>query len=146
MRSCPTWSSRGEGAILNVASVAAFQPIPSNASYGATKAFVHSFSEAINAELAGTGVSMTSLCPGPVATEFGDAAGVGGPGVPAARLHGPVRTRRRPRGDRGDGEGQAVGVPRVGSAGRRLRRTFAPRTLLLPLAARATSRALRDRD
>lgn len=60
----------GDGAILNVASTAAFQPIPRQAVYAATKAFVSSFSEAINAELHGTGVTCTTLYPGPVHTEF----------------------------------------------------------------------------
>lgn len=68
---------RGSGAILNVASIAAFQPVPNMATYAATKAFVQSFSEAVHAELHGTGVSCTSLCPGPVPTEFGETAGLG---------------------------------------------------------------------
>ena len=66
---------RGAGAVINVASVAAFQPIPVQAVYAATKAFVRSFSEAVSAELKGTGVTMTALCPGPVATEFVEAGG-----------------------------------------------------------------------
>lgn len=66
---------RGEGAILNVASVAAFQPLPSLATYAATKAFVQTFSEAVHTELEGTGVSCTVLCPGPVKTDWADIAG-----------------------------------------------------------------------
>ena len=62
---------RGAGAILNVASMAAFQPLPGFATYAATKAFVQSFSEAVHAELGGTGVSVTCLCPGFTHTEFG---------------------------------------------------------------------------
>ncbi len=62
----PEMVRRRAGAVLNVASVAAFQPVPGMATYAATKAFVQSFSEAVHAELAGTGVSVTSLCPGPV--------------------------------------------------------------------------------
>jgi short-subunit dehydrogenase len=65
---------RGAGAILNVASTAAFQPLPGFATYAASKAFVQSFSEAVHAELGGTGVSVTSLCPGFTHTEFGEAA------------------------------------------------------------------------
>src|SRR5664280_1574882 len=61
---------RGEGAILNLASTAAFHPLPMAATYAATKAFVVSFSQALHAELAGTGVSCTVVCPGPVHTEF----------------------------------------------------------------------------
>ena len=65
---------RGAGAILNVASTAAFQPLPGFATYAAGKAFVQSFSEAVHAELSGTGVSVTSLCPGFTHTEFGERA------------------------------------------------------------------------
>jgi uncharacterized protein len=65
---------RQSGAILNVASIAGFQPLPSQATYGATKAFVVSFSEALHTDLAGTGVSCTALCPGPVRTEFVEVA------------------------------------------------------------------------
>jgi uncharacterized protein len=71
----PGMTERGRGAVINVASVAAFQPIPAQAVYAATKAFVLSFSEAISSELKGTGVTVTALCPGPVATEFVEAAG-----------------------------------------------------------------------
>jgi hypothetical protein len=59
-----------KGKVLNVASTGAFQPGPYFAVYAATKAFVLSFSEAIAAELAGTGVTVTALCPGPTATGF----------------------------------------------------------------------------
>lgn len=68
---------RGVGAILNVASTAAFQPLPGFATYAASKAFVQSFSEAVHAELGGTGVSVTSLCPGFTHTEFGENADAG---------------------------------------------------------------------
>ena len=63
------------GAILNVASTAAFLPLPGFATYAASKAFVQSFSEAVHAELGGTGVSVTCLCPGFTHTEFGANAG-----------------------------------------------------------------------
>jgi short-subunit dehydrogenase len=56
--------SRGHGRILNVASVGAFFPIPGLAIYAASKAYVRSFSEALSEELAGTGVTVTALCPG----------------------------------------------------------------------------------
>ncbi len=65
-------STRGK--LLNVASTAAFQPGPYMAVYYATKAFVLSFSEAIAAELAGTGVTVTALCPGATASGFQDKA------------------------------------------------------------------------
>jgi short-subunit dehydrogenase len=62
--------ARGSGGILNVSSLAGFQPGPMNAIYGATKAFVTSFTEALHEELKGTGVSVTALCPGFTHTEF----------------------------------------------------------------------------
>lgn len=71
----PDMLRRGSGRILNVASTAAFQPGPLMAVYYATKAYVLSFSEAIANEVAGTGVTVTALCPGPTATEFQKAAG-----------------------------------------------------------------------
>ena len=68
-------SSRRTGAILNVSSITAFQPLPGVASYAASKAFVQSFSEAVHAELSGTGVTLTTLSPGLTRTGFADAAG-----------------------------------------------------------------------
>jgi short-subunit dehydrogenase len=68
---------RKYGRILNVASTAAFVPGPGMAVYYASKAYVVSFSEALANELAGTGVSVTILCPGPTTTEFQTRAGMG---------------------------------------------------------------------
>ena len=70
----PQMIVRRHGGILNVSSSAGFLPIPGSAVYAATKAFVTSFSEALRAELRGTGVSVTALCPGPVHTEFQEVA------------------------------------------------------------------------
>jgi uncharacterized protein len=72
----PKMVERRRGAILNVGSTAGNQPLPRQATYAATKAFVNSFSDALYADLGGTGVTVTSLRPGPVATEFGDASGM----------------------------------------------------------------------
>jgi uncharacterized protein len=69
---------RGRGSVINIASTAAFQPLPGSAVYAASKAFVLSFSEAIRTELRGTGVTVTAVCPGPVKTEFMEVAGFGG--------------------------------------------------------------------
>lgn len=66
-------AARGEGAVLNVASIAAYAPEPHMAIYGASKAFLLSLSEAVAAEQRGTGVTITALCPGPVDTRFFDA-------------------------------------------------------------------------
>lgn len=73
----PGMVERGFGRVLNVASTAAFQPGPLMAVYYASKAYVLSFSEAIADELAGTGVTVTCLCPGPTATNFQERAGAG---------------------------------------------------------------------
>ncbi len=70
--------ARHRGGILNVASVAAFLPGPGMAVYYASKAYVLSFSEALHQELAGRGIRVTALCPGPVPTEFQARAGLRG--------------------------------------------------------------------
>jgi short-subunit dehydrogenase len=70
----PQMIERRRGAILNVSSSAGFLPIPGMAVYAASKAFVNSFTEALRAELANSGVTVTALCPGPVHTEFGEVA------------------------------------------------------------------------
>ncbi|HOX56112.1 MAG TPA: SDR family oxidoreductase [Candidatus Paceibacterota bacterium] len=70
----PGMLERRRGGVLNVASTAAFQPGPGMTVYYATKAYVLSFSEALAEELAGTGVSVTAVCPGPTATNFGTVA------------------------------------------------------------------------
>ena len=67
---------RGRGAVINVASTGAFQPVPYMATYAATKAFVLHFSEALHEEVKGKGVTVTCLCPGAVRTEFQQVAGV----------------------------------------------------------------------
>jgi short-subunit dehydrogenase len=72
----PGMIARRRGGILNVASTAAFQPGPGMAVYYATKAFVLSFTEAIAEEVAGTGVIVSALCPGPTETNFAAVAGV----------------------------------------------------------------------
>ena len=72
----PDMVRRGQGRILNVASTAAFQPGPLMAVYYATKSYVLHFSEALANELAGTGVTVTCLCPGPTRTEFHQRAGM----------------------------------------------------------------------
>jgi short-subunit dehydrogenase len=71
----PGMVARGSGGILNVASTIAFQPAPYQAVYGASKAFVLSFSQALWAEARAAGVAVTALCPGPTRTGFVDALG-----------------------------------------------------------------------
>jgi uncharacterized protein len=132
----PEMVERGRGAVLNVASLIAFQPVPFQATYGATKAAVLSFTDALHEELRGTGVTVTSVCPGPVRTEFGEQGGFGGaddriPGplwLDAAKVAGDAVAALE-RGDR-------VTVPGAGNQLAALYGQHLPRFLLLPLVRR----------
>lgn len=75
---------RRRGGLLNVSSVAGFQPVPRNATYGATKAFVTQFTETLHSEVRDHGVHVTALCPGFTRTEFQRRAGVGDRRLPEA--------------------------------------------------------------
>ena len=75
--------ARRRGTIINVASTAAFQPVPYMATYAATKAFVLNFSEAVSHEVRSSGVTVMALCPGPTRTEFQGTAGVEGSSFPS---------------------------------------------------------------
>jgi short-subunit dehydrogenase len=68
---------RGHGAIINVASTAAFQPNPYGAAYGATKAYLLNLTQAVHEEIRGSGVQLMALCPGFTTTEFQDVASIG---------------------------------------------------------------------
>ena len=107
---------RGRGAILNVASTAAFQPLPGQAGYGAGKAFVLSYTQSLVGELKGSGVSATALCPGPVHTGFGERARLRQGGRREGAPLGDVG--RRGRGRQGSGRGARQG-PDGGHPGRR---------------------------
>jgi short-subunit dehydrogenase len=87
-RLMPTLKARG-GAIINVASTAAFQPTPLLATYGASKAFVLNWSLALREELKGSGVRVLAVCPGPTATGFAQRAGVKSGSVPGGLGHSP---------------------------------------------------------
>ena len=68
----PAMLAQGRGAIINVASVGALQPVPKSAVYAGTKSFLHNFTLSLAAELSGTGISVQSLCPGFTRTEIHD--------------------------------------------------------------------------
>ncbi len=122
---------RGRGAVLNVASVAAFQPVPRQATYAATKAFVLSFTDALTADLHGTGVTATSLCPGPVPTEFGEVAEHRRePDEHPGRL-GLAGGRRRARRSTGSTRGKRVVVPGPATRATALLGSMTPRWLTL---------------
>ncbi len=100
----PAMTERRRGGVLTVASIAAFTPAPRFAVYAATKAYVLSLTDALHAEARGTGVHVTCLCPGPVATGFGARAGMdagffaghlSAEVVARAGLDGLARNRRR---------------------------------------------------
>jgi uncharacterized protein len=90
----PDMVARGEGRLLFTSSVAATMPGPFYATYAASKSFVHSFAEAIRNELADTGVTVTSLLPGPTDTEFFDRAGMHGTKVDDSRKDDPAQVAR----------------------------------------------------
>jgi short-subunit dehydrogenase len=73
-RFLPAMKERGRGAVINTSSTSAFQPIPGNAGYAASKAYVLTLSEALHEETRRSGVTVTALCPGPVHTNFQDAS------------------------------------------------------------------------
>jgi hypothetical protein len=133
----PGMVARRRGAVLNVASTAAFQPLPGQAGYAASKAFVLSYTQAVRAELHGTGVTATALCPGPVQTEFVATAGLEGDaeGALPKFMWVPADAVARAAVD-GMASGKAVVIP---GAANRVGAAFAyltPRALLLPVLAR----------
>jgi uncharacterized protein len=137
VRFLPGMVKQGQGAVLNVASTAAFQPLPGQAGYGACKAFVLSYTYSLVGELRGTGVSASALCPGPVDTGFGEAAGFdkadAEASLPKFMWKTPAAVARS--GVEAMDKGRIVAIPgfsnRVGaSVG-----YFMPRRLLLPLLA-----------
>lgn len=137
---------RGRGAVLNVASVGAFQPLPGQAGYAAAKAFVLSYTDALRAELRGTGVGATSLCPGPVETEFGAVAGFDQAEAEAALpkfMWETAETVAR-AGVNGLDKGRAVVIPGAANVVGAYAGRMAPKSFLVPLLARQHP-ALRSR-
>ena len=138
-RFVPGMVSRGRGAVLNVASVGAFGPVPGQAAYGAAKAFVLSYTQALGQELRGTGVVAATLCPGPVKTGFGETAGISDEDAEAALPKAMwVDADEVARAAiEGLASGRTVIVPgvfnRVGAAAFQ----HLPRRLLLPILARS---------
>ena len=137
----PGMVERGRGAVIQVASVASFQPIPVQAVYAATKAFVRSFSEAVSAELKGTGVTMTALCPGPVATEFLEAGGFKNesPG-PSFIWSTPADVAKA--GIEGAEKGKRVVIPGIGNRATAMFGTHGPRAIVLGPAATIYRRSI----
>ena len=132
----PGMVERRRGAVLNLASLIAFQPVPFQATYGATKAFVLSFTQAVHEEVRGTGVTITALCPGPVRTEFGESGGFGGADdrIPSFMWLDSETVARA--GIEGLEKGDRVVVPGVVNRLGALSGHYMPRALLLPLVRR----------
>jgi short-subunit dehydrogenase len=124
--------------VLNVASTAAFQPLPGQAAYGAGKAFVLSYTESLSGELRGTGVSATALCPGPVDTGFGERAGFSKEdalaALPAFMWESPEDVALA--GVDGMDQGKTVVIPGMGNRAGAVIGRLAPNRLLVPLLAR----------
>jgi len=135
----PGMVERRSGCILNVASTAAFQPIPGQAGYGASKAFVLSYSHAIREELRSHGVSVTALCPGPVATGFAEAAGIDADEMAGAMpkmFWEPAADVARAGVDGMDAN-RAVVIPGLPNRASAALGWLSPRRLLLPVVAKA---------
>ena len=133
----PAMLDAGAGAVLNVASIAAYQPLPGFAVYAASKAFVQSFSEAVHEELAGTGVSVTCLSPGFTQTEFGEAAGA--EGMLPDFLFGSAADVAE-AGIEAMLAGRRSAIPGLANRASMLGGRAAPRSLLLPLVRRMSDR------
>lgn len=128
---------RGRGAILNVGSTAGFQPFPGQSGYAATKAFVRTYTDGLRGELAGTGVTVTALHPGPVRTEFLQTAGMDGQTFAAAFpkfLWMPSRTVAK-SGIDGLDQGRGAVIPGLQNEISARLMELLPRRLVLPLIA-----------
>jgi hypothetical protein len=133
----PGMVDRGRGGVLNVASTASFQPLPYQATYSASKAFVRTFTEALTGDLHGTGVTATALCPGPVPTEFGAVAGIDDgewDGVPDFAMTTPQQNAAA--GVEGLEKGRRVVIPGLLNHVTAAAGTYTPRSLLLGLVRR----------
>jgi len=131
----PGMVSRQKGKVVNVSSTAAFQPGPYMAVYYATKAYVLSFSEALAEELAGTGVSVTALCPGPTVTEFQEGAGIEDTWLFRGPLVMDARSVAR-AGWAGARRGKRIIVPGLGNKLLKEGVRFSPRRLVTAVARR----------
>ena len=137
----PSMVERRRGAILNVASTAGMQPLPYAAGYAAAKAYVLSFSEAIHQEVAGHGVIVTALCPGPVDTEFWEIADweVAGRRTSESALPSPAMISAKDAARAGidglDG-GKRVVVPGLPMRAAMLATRYIPHALKLPVVER----------
>ncbi|MEK6276475.1 MAG: SDR family oxidoreductase [Actinomycetota bacterium] len=134
-RYLPAMVQRGRGNVINIASTGAFQPMPKSATYGATKAFVLSHSEAVHHELRGTGVTLTAVCPGPVRTEFVEAADIKGADSAPGFVWMSAEDIAKETVDAAEAGKRAIVPGMLNYAGMLLGR-HSPRVLTLPFAER----------
>ncbi len=134
--------ARGSGYVLNVASTAAFLPVPCMAVYAATKAFVLSYSQALHEELLGRGIVVTALCPGTTRTDFHRVAGL----APGASVRFPSLSAKTvaEAGLNGLSRGKAIVVPNLLDSAWIFTGRFVPRTLPPKIAAAVFSRLKRS--
>lgn len=138
-RFLPGMVARKSGAVLNVASTGAFQPLPGQAGYGASKSFVLSYTESLRGELIGTNVTATVLCPGPVDTGFGERAGFSKEEAEAAlpRFMWKSPAFVAEAGIKGLDRGKAVVIPGFGNRLAAGLGRLAPHRVLVPILARS---------
>ena len=141
-RYLPPMVERGSGCVINIASMAAFQPIPSNAVYAATKAFVLSLTEAVHAEVEHKGVTVTAVCPGPVRTEFVAEANMEGAEDRTPDFVWMTADEVAKAAVEGAEKGKRVVVPGMLQRATAVGGQHAPRAVLLPLARRVWRSAM----
>jgi uncharacterized protein len=141
-RYLPGMIERGQGAIINMSSTAAFQPLPYNAGYAAAKAHVLMLSEAVHAEVKDKGVTVTAVCPGPVPSGFQEASSAGyiAEKLPAFTFVPPDRVARD--AIRAAARGKISVIP----GGTKVRVAYGPnrklpRWLVLPVSKRLMARS-----
>jgi short-subunit dehydrogenase len=140
LRFLPAMVARRRGGVLNLGSIAGFTPGPNMALYYASKAFVRSFSQALHQELRGTGVTVTCVAPGPVATEFLERSGADRAALfkILPKLDSQYVAERAWRGFK---SGRRLVVPGISAKLAALATTLLPSAVLLPVIGRLQRRS-----
>jgi short-subunit dehydrogenase len=136
----PGMVERRRGAVLNTASTSAYQPIPGNATYAATKAFVLSHSQSLHVEVKPHGVTVTALCPGPVRTGFQETAEVDASAMPDMMWVDAADVAEA--GLAGLEKGRREVIPGAANLAGALASQVTPNAVLVPVLGRAARRVL----